>query len=128
MLRFVVLLAVVQLMFLGPLLIFVPILARTRLAWMSAYSLLVMQYNRAFHAKWITRDASADEPLLGSSDIQSLADLGHSFEYIRGMRVVPFSLRVAVQMAVMTSLPCIPLLLLVMPIGKIVDLLAGAVF
>lgn len=125
---FVVLLAVVQLMFLGPLLIFLPVLARTRLAWMSAYSLLVLQYNRAFHAKWVARTAPTDEPLLGSADIQSLADLGAGFEYVRGMKVVPFSLRVVIQMAVMTSLPCLPLLLLVMPIGKIVDLLAGAVF
>jgi hypothetical protein len=87
-----------------------------------------LQYNRAFHVKWVAGKAPANEPLLGSADIQSLADLGGSFEYIRNMKVVPFGPRVMIQMAVLTSLPCVPLLLLVMPWGKIVDLFAGAVF
>ncbi len=98
------------------------------MSWLRAYSLLVVQYNRAFHEKWIEGKVSADESPLGNSDIQSLADLGTSFEYIRGMKTVPFGIRVIIQLAVVTSLPCLPLLLLVLPIGKIIDLLAGAVF
>ena len=35
--------------------------------------------------------APADEPLIGSADIQSLADLGNSFEVVRGLRWVPFT-------------------------------------
>ena len=125
---FIVLLVVVELMFLGPLLMFMPILIRTRLAWLRDYSLLVDRYNRSFHEKWIAGKGLADEPLLGSADIQSLADLGGSFEYIRSMKVVPFNLRVVIQLALVTSLPCLPLLLLVMPIDKILDLLTKAVF
>jgi hypothetical protein len=70
----------------------------------------------------------ADEPLLGSADIQSLADLGNGFEYIRKMKPVPFSFRVVIQLAVITSIPCLPLLLLVFPVSKIINLLAGAMF
>lgn len=125
---FVVLLVVVELIFLGPLLMFTPLLNRTRLAGLREYSLLLDRYDRAFHAKWIEGKVPADEPLLGSADIQSLADLGSSFECVREMKVVPFSMRVMIQMAVVTSLPFLPLMLLVMPVGKIVDLLAGAVF
>lgn len=125
---FVVLLVVVELMFLGPLVMFAPILTRSRLAWLRSYSLLVLKYNRAFHEKWVEGKAPPDEPLLGSADMQSLADLGSGFEYIRNMKVLPFSLRAMMQLAVVTSLPCLPLMLLVMPISRIVDLLAGAVF
>jgi hypothetical protein len=124
---FIAFLAIVELIVFGPLLVFIPILTRTRLAWLRSYSLLVVRYNRAFHENWIDGKAPADEPLLGSADIQSLNDLGGCFEYIRNMKVIPFSLRAAIQLAIASSVPCLPLLLLVMPLGKIVDLLAGAV-
>ncbi len=121
------LLVIVELIFLGPLLMFVPILIRSRLAWLRDYSLLVDRYNRSFHEKWITGKAPADEPLLGSSDIQSLADLGNSFRYVQEMRPLPFNLRVMIRLAIVTSLPCLPLLLLVMPIDKILELLSKVV-
>jgi hypothetical protein len=124
---YVALLVVVELIFLGPLLMFVPILIRSRLAWLRDYSLLVDRYNRSFHEKWITGKAPADEPLLGSADIQSLADLGNSFRYIQEMKPLPFNLRVMIRLAIVTSLPCLPLLLLVMPIGKIIELLTKVV-
>jgi hypothetical protein len=125
---YAVVLLIVELMFLGPLLIFTPTLIRTRLAWLREYGLLVTRYNRAFHEKWIMAQAAADEPLLGSADIQSLADLGGSFEYLRGMKVVPFGLRVIIQLALVTSVPCLPLIILVVPIGQILELLTKAVF
>ena len=37
--------------------------------------------------------APADEPLLGSADIQSLADLGNSFEIVKQMKWDPVSTR-----------------------------------
>jgi hypothetical protein len=126
--EFVVVLVLVQAVFFGPLLVFAPLLSRTRLAWLRKYSLFVAQYNRAFHDKWIDGKPPSDERLLGSADIQSLADLGTSFDYIRGMKVVPFSMRVMIQLAIMTSIPCLPLLLLVFPLNKLLSLLAGAVF
>lgn len=126
--EFIVVLVLILLLFLGPLLIFAPILARTRLAWLRQYSLLVARYNRAFHEKWIVEKDSTDQSLLGSSDIQSLADLGSSFEYIRGMKVMPFSTRVIIQLAIVTCLPSLPLLLLVFPVNKIINMLAGAIF
>ena len=125
---YAVVLLIVELMFLGPLLIFTPTLMRTRLAWLRDYSLLVTRYNRAFQEKWIMGQIATDEPLLGSADIQSLADLGSSFEYLRGMKVVPFGLRAVVQLALVASLPCLPLILLVVPVSQVVELFTRAVF
>lgn len=124
----IVVLLLVELMFLGPLLIFTPTLIRTRLTWMREHGLLVTRYNRAFHEKWIMGQVAADEPLLGSADIQSLADLGSSFEHVRGMKVVPFGLHAVIQLALLTSLPCLPLILLVVPVSQILELLSKAVF
>jgi hypothetical protein len=66
---------------------------------------------REFDDKWLRGRAPADEPLVGSADVQSLADLGNSFELVRSMRVVPFTRDTVVQLAVITLLPIVPLLL-----------------
>ncbi|MCI0682731.1 MAG: hypothetical protein L0Y71_11580 [Gemmataceae bacterium] len=113
---------------LGPMLVFAPLMARKRRDALRDYSLLVVRYNRAFHEKWVGGKAPDGEPLLGSADIQSLADLGASFEYIRSMKFVPFSLRVVVQLAVIAALPAVPLLPLVMPWQEILRVIAGALF
>src|SRR6266513_863189 len=49
--------------------------------------------------------------LVGSADIQSLADMANSFEVVRGMRVVPITWNTLVQLVVTTLLPVAPLLL-----------------
>jgi hypothetical protein len=113
---------------LGPLFLFVPIMAKKRREALQDYSSLVLRYNRAFHEKWVSAPADHEDPLLGSADIQSLADLGNSFEFIRSMRLFPFSLRVAIQIAVVAALPTAPLLPLVMPWSDIAKLLMGIVF
>jgi hypothetical protein len=125
--HFITLLVVTEVLFMGPLVMFCPALVRARQAWMRQYSRLVLRYNRAFHEKWVEGKAAEGEPLLGSADIQSLADLGNSFQFIREMKVVPFSLRVILQLAVVTLLPALPLVLLVMPIEAVLDLMTKAV-
>ena len=47
------------------------------------------RYVREFDTKWLRGGAHADEPLVGSGDIQSLADLANSFEVVRTMRIAP---------------------------------------
>jgi hypothetical protein len=121
---YLALLLIVQLIFLGPLLVFVPILVRTRRAGLHEYGLLVDRYNRGFHEKWVAGKPPEGEALLGSGDIQSLADLGNSFRYIEEMKPIPFGLRAIAQLAVVTTLPCLPVVLLVLPIDKIIDLFA----
>ncbi|MFZ1576123.1 MAG: hypothetical protein WAT36_12975 [Chromatiaceae bacterium] len=123
---FAVYLVAMLLLILGPLLIFSPLLARARRQGLRQYSLLSNDYNRAFHQKWVAGTPPADEPLLGSADIQSLADLGNSFGMIREMKIFPFSQQQILQMAVVACLPGLPLIFLVMPVGEILQLLAGA--
>ena len=123
---FAVFLVLMELICIGPLLIFVPLLARTRREGLRQYGILSDTYNRAFEQKWVAAQAPPDQPLLGSSDIQSLADLGNSFVVIREMKPVPFSRQLILQVAVITALPGLPLIFLVMPVGELLKLLAGA--
>lgn len=123
---FIVYLVLMELICLGPLLIFAPLLAQTKRQGLRQYSILADSYNRAFEQKWVTGQTPPDEPLLGSADIQSLADLGNSFGVIREMRLFPFSQQQILQIAVIASLPGLPLIFLVMPVGELLSLLAGA--
>jgi hypothetical protein len=106
-----VIVAFLLLLVLGPLLLFAPQLAAARRVGLREYGALAQRYARAFDHKWLRGGAPADEPLVGSADIQSLADLGNSFEIVRGMRVVPFTRDAVLQLAVFTLLPVAPLLL-----------------
>jgi hypothetical protein len=115
-----------NLAFLGPLLVFVPLLAKTRREGLLEFGALADGYNNSFVDKWIRGKAPADEPLLGSSDVQSLADLGNSYQFARQMRVFPFGARDIILMSVIAAAPMLPLLTLVMPIEDILNTLAKA--
>lgn len=123
---FIVYLVLMEIICLGPLLIFVPLLGEIRRRGLRHYSILADNYNRAFEQKWVEGEVSANEPLLGSADIQSLADLGNSFGMIREMKIFPFNYQQVLQIALIASLPGLPLLFLVMPIGELLKLLGGA--
>jgi len=107
----VVVVAFLLLVVLGPLLLFTPHLALARRVGLREYGTLAQRYVREFDDKWLRGGAPADEPLVGSADIQSLADLGNSFEFVRSMRAVPFTRDVVLHLAVITLLPVVPLLL-----------------
>ena len=62
-------------MVLGPLLLFTPQLAEAKRTGNREYGTLAERYVREFDAKWLRGGAPAEEPLVGSGDIQSLADL-----------------------------------------------------
>lgn len=94
----------------GPLLVFVPALARAKRAGLRRYGHLSKRYVDEFEAKWM-QGAGSGEPLVGSADVQSLADMGNSYEVVRGMRVIPVTRSMFAQLAVMTLLPLAPLLL-----------------
>jgi len=58
--------------------------------------------------------------LLGSSDIQSLADMGNSFAVVRGMRVVPIDKQTLIGLASATVLPMVPVLILGTPVDQVI--------
>lgn len=96
---------------LAPLLVFIPPLARAKRAGLREYGHLAKRYVDEFDAKWLRGTNPGDEPLVGSADIQSLADMGNSFEVVRSMRLVPITRDTLVNLVVVTLLPVAPLLL-----------------
>lgn len=115
-------------MVLGPLLLFAPQLAQAKRMGLREYGTLAERYVREFDAKWLRGGALADERLVGSGDIQSLADLSNSFEVVRTMRAVPFTKETILQLAVAAVAPVAPLLLTMMPFEERLKKLFGILF
>jgi hypothetical protein len=113
---------------LGPLLVFSPKLAAAKREGNREYGMLAMRYVREFNRKWLRGAAPPDEPLIGSADIQSLADLANSFEVPKSMRITPFSLNAMLQLAITTLLPVLPLLLTTFSPEQILDKVVGVLF
>jgi hypothetical protein len=111
----------------GPLLVFSPQIARARRRGLYQYGNLADRYVRDFDDKWIRKDAPEGE-LLGSADIQSLADMGNSFAVVRSMRLAPITRNAVLQLAACALLPLAPLLLTMMPLETLAQKLLGLVF
>jgi len=111
-------------LFLAPLCIFVPMLWLCRVNGLRDYGALATRYVSDFEKKWLGADAAAHETLLGTPDLQSLADLSNSVNVVRNMRLIPVSRQTLVAFAVAALAPMLPLLLL----SYSVDMLAKNLF
>ena len=111
---------------LGPLMVFAPKLLEAKRRGLREYGLLADRYVKEFDRKWLHGGAAPDEPLVGSADIQSLADLANSCDVVRGMRPFPFGRETVIQLVVTVVLPGLPLVLTVIPLEELVKRLLGA--
>ena len=96
---------------LAPLLMFTPKMAAAKRKGLADYALIAQRYVEAFEQKWVLGEQAPSHELLGSGDIQSLADLANSYAMVRDMRPVPFGLDDISRLAVATAAPLLPLLL-----------------
>jgi hypothetical protein len=112
----------------GPLLLFSPQLSRAKRRGLLEYGAFAEGYVRQFDIKWLRGARPEGESLLGSGDIQSLADLANSFAVVRSMRVTPVSKEAVLQLTAAVLLPVAPLLLTMMPMEELLRKLLGLVF
>ena len=112
---------------LGPLLMFTPRMANTKRKGLADYGLFAQRYVENFDQKWVRGSFPSGE-LLGTGDIQSLADLGNSYEVVREMRVVPFGLQDVSRLAIATAAPMVPLLLTIFSFEELLIRIVKVVF
>jgi hypothetical protein len=113
---------------LGPLVMFTPHLSRAKRRGLGEYGLLASRYVQRFEEKWVHGEAAEGDELLGSGDIQSLADLGNSYSAVREMRVVPFGLEDIARLAAATAAPLLPLGLTIFSLEELIVRLVKIVF
>jgi hypothetical protein len=117
-----------MLLVLMPLFFFVIQLADAKRTGLREYGLVASRYVAEFRRKWIEGHAAQDEALVGSADIQSLADLSNSFEVVQEMRLVPFGRATVLRLALLTALPLAPLTLTMIPLEQLIDRALGVFF
>ena len=103
-----------------PLALWIPRLLRVRKVGLRDYAKLGNRYTEGFDVKWVHFAKPPDEPLLGTADIQSLADLGGSFETIQQMSIAPITKGLIIQFAVMAGLPILPVVIYATPTAELV--------
>jgi hypothetical protein len=103
-------------LFVGPLFVFMPKLWACKVKALSEYMEFAERYVRGFDTKWLGTGSAPEEPLLGTPDLQSLADLNNSITVVRTMRWVPATPQLLVTLAAPALVPLLPLLLLKYPI------------
>ena len=92
---------------------------------LSDYGAFAARYVNDFEKKWLNATNVPAEPLLGTADLQSLADLSSSVAVVRGMRTVPVSARLSVTVMTAALLPMAPLFLFKYPIAELVQRLVS---
>jgi hypothetical protein len=105
---------------LAPLTMFAPQMARAKRKGLAEYGLLANRYVDGFEQKWVIGDAAEGDELMGTGDIQSLADLGNSYAAVKEMRAVPFGLEDIGRLAAATAVPLLPLGLTVFSLEEMV--------
>ena len=111
----------------APLLMFSLRMARAKRKGLADYGLLAQRYVESFDQKWV-RESLPSAELLGTGDIQSLADLGNSYQVIREMRIVPFGLQDISRLAIATAAPLSPLLLTIFSFEELLIRIFKVVF
>jgi hypothetical protein len=119
---FVVLLMLLVLL---PQTFFVVQLERAWRAGAGEYGVLGSRYVDAFRRKWLGAHPHTSESLVGSADIQSLADLANAFDVVRGMYLVPITRNTVLRLLFVIVIPLLPLVLTMIPFEQIVDRAIG---
>jgi hypothetical protein len=105
---------------LGPPCVFMKTLLGLKRQGRQQYGVLAARYTAEFHSKWIEGTAPAGEPLVGSADIQSLADLANSYDVVSEMKPVPIGKDTVVSIVGAAVIPLLPLALTVVPADEII--------
>jgi hypothetical protein len=108
-------------LFLMPLLVFTDRLWACRTRGMGAYMGLAARYVTEFEAKWTSGTPPSGGPLLGTADLQSLADLANAVSVVRTMRWVTIGPRLLTLMALAALVPLAPLLLFQYPLAALAE-------
>jgi hypothetical protein len=113
---------------LGSLVVFAVPLARAKRIGLAEYGSLAQRYVADFDGKWVHAGSPRDQTLLGSADIQSLADMANSYHVIPTIRLIPISPQIALRLIIITLSPMAPLLLTVIPARELVSMLLKGLF
>jgi hypothetical protein len=104
-----------------PLALWAPKLMDVRKQGLLEYGRFAETYAKSFDRKWVHCAAKPAESMLGTPDLQSLADLGNSFFFIENMRKAPITRKLIQQLAVRTAIPFVPIIIFGTPTAELIQ-------
>jgi hypothetical protein len=115
----VVFVIVIVLLFLSPLLVFLPKLSAAKRKARLDYGALVGNHGRLVHKRWIMREAIPDDSLLQAPEIGPVADTMSIYEAVSQMRMAPIGKAAVISIALPAAIPLMALFALQVPIKDI---------
>jgi hypothetical protein len=112
------------LIFVGPLIVFSPVLYQLKIKGLLEYGNLSTFQNRAYEARWVQgseRDSEVDAP-----DIASLPDLAGGYESVRSMRTLPVSKESYLPLLIASGLPWLAVVMTQIPFVELLSTVAQA--
>ncbi len=113
-------------MFLGPLLVFIPPLSNERQQALLDYGRVASEHHLVFEREWIEKEKSGAE-LFDSSIPSSIADLNGSIDAVRTMQTVPLNLGAFLQLLLAGGLPLLAVVLKLVPLGQLLQWVLGSI-
>lgn len=102
-----------------PLLVFTPLIYKTKLDGVYTYGALCTELCNSFARKWVSLKREEKGAILDSADPSALCDMNGSYEAIKSMKPSLISRQFLTAFIVAACLPAIPLVALVMPLKDI---------
>jgi hypothetical protein len=103
---------------LGPLVIFVPKLAKLRREGLLEYGTLGQMHGAEFQEKWIAHRAGHEAELLAAPEISTLADYGQCYERIETLKPFPADQGALMMLGAAVVVPLLPTILAVIPLAS----------
>jgi hypothetical protein len=112
---------VLSFLFMLPLMFFITKLIKVKLKGILDYGVVAHKYTNAFDDRWVKGINPENEQLLGTGDIQSLADLFNSYQIVEKMRMIPIDARQIIAIILIITIPFLPLITFVIPPKEILQ-------
>jgi hypothetical protein len=116
------------LIILGPLLMFTPLLERTRTNGFAEYGLLANRYAFGFEDEWLPSRGGDTIALPATADISPVYALDNLYSNVSKMRLVPFGSRDITLLAATTAAPLVPLTLTIFSVPDLAKFLIKILF
>jgi hypothetical protein len=117
-------LAIILLVFIGPLVLFYPVLYQLKIRSMTDYGAVVTRRARALEANWNDMYANSSNAVPPVMDSSSLADLSDGYHVIRSIHVVPVNAATFLALFSATAIPWLAVLLSQVPLLQLISTLA----
>ncbi|HEY7391361.1 MAG TPA: hypothetical protein VH640_22790 [Bryobacteraceae bacterium] len=111
-----------------PLLVLTPRLIEVKERGLRDYGIFAAAYASAFDQKWIGQKPLEADGLLGTPDIQSLADLKNSHSVVRRMKIVLLDWEILLGLAIPVVLPMVLLIIATTPMNELLTVVKRLVF